>query len=113
MKCDFVSKPGHTGDRCYVNPDNPNHLLPTKLLVSFSIDPREESNGNVPVAALISSENPKKINMVGLAVGESLEKRRLAPQMTIVAMKTVERQKMFSEKSLFRSGVTVSMSCMV
>lgn len=34
--CEFCEKRGHTEDRCFINPDNPNNKIPKKMLQRFA-----------------------------------------------------------------------------
>lgn len=36
LVCEFCQRKGHTVDRCFLNPDNPNHRLPPKMLEAIT-----------------------------------------------------------------------------
>lgn len=46
LHCNFCDKSGHTEDRCYLNPDNPNNKLPPKVCDRFISNASKKESGN-------------------------------------------------------------------
>ena len=66
-QCDFCGKTGHTEDRCYQNPSNPDNKLPPKL--------REMFQDKAAAALAQDKTRPKKTEIAGSLV----EKTTLSP----------------------------------
>ncbi|MBW5416393.1 GAG-pre-integrase domain-containing protein, partial [Pseudomonas sp. MAG002Y] len=66
-QCDFCGRTGHTEDRCYQNPSNPDNKLPPKL--------REMFQDKAAAAVAQDKTRPKKTEIAGSLV----EKTTLSP----------------------------------
>ena len=62
-QCDFCGKPGHTQDRCYQNPANPDNKLPPKL--------REMFQDKAAAAVAQDKSRPKKTEIAGALVDKT------------------------------------------
>ena len=65
--CNFCDKSGHTEDRCWLNPDNPNNKIPAKLQQRFS----SKANAvvtNSSSAKGTGSKKSTKVEIVGATI---------------------------------------------
>ena len=69
--CDFCDRPGHTADRCFVNPDNPDNHLPQSLRDKLSTSSSRVSHANVATSRSKTSRNQEKCEIAGMVVGTS------------------------------------------
>ena len=70
--CDFCDKSGHTQDRCFLNPDNPNNKLPPKVRQLFSAQTKKADAGGA------SGKGSAKSNKMEIA-GAMVEKTTISP----------------------------------
>ena len=68
--CEFCGRSGHTEDRCYMNRDNPNNQIPSKL--------RKVLQNSETTAVMSHSTRPKKPVNVEFA-GASVESTTISP----------------------------------
>ena len=55
--CDFCSRPGHTADKCWINPANPNNRL--KALRNAGSDSKDKSESDEEFPAVRTERNKK------------------------------------------------------
>ena len=78
--CDFCDRPGHTDDRCYLNPENPNNKLPPKVRQIMLSKSKVGKAATVDVEKRGSVTNGKsrKVEIAGY-VAASVEKTTVDP----------------------------------
>lgn len=76
IHCDFCDRDGHTAERCWLNPENPNNKLPQKTKQLFAVQAvKSESDGS---ASGVSNKSSKKKGKVEL-LSATVEKTTLSP----------------------------------
>ena len=76
LHCDFCDKSGHTEDRCYFNPSNPNNRLTQKL--RNMLTQSATGTANVAVCAENNKNCPGKARKIEFA-GTMIEKTTIVP----------------------------------
>jgi gag-polypeptide of LTR copia-type len=62
LMCDYCDKTGHSIEKCFYNPENPNHQLPSKILHRLLVS----TNGKVENSdAAVKSKKNRKVEIVG------------------------------------------------
>ena len=82
--CDFCSRPGHTADKCWINPGNPNNRL--KALRGAGNDSRdnETSDSESPAAKPVKTKKSKKKSAHRAAMARTGSKASRHPDVMMV-----------------------------
>ena len=72
--CSFCERSGHTQDRCFLNPANPDHKIPPKLLEVMNGGEKKSTGGNKG-----GSGKGPKVEIAGAVVENRVEKTTLTP----------------------------------
>lgn len=64
-KCDFCERRGHTEERCFLNPDNPNNKLSSKMKAAMSNKGSKPISGN---SKLSGGNGKPKVELAGSLV---------------------------------------------
>ena len=68
LECDFCNRRGHTKDRCFVNPDNPDNHLPKQLLEKLSAS---SVHANAAMQNKKKAGGSEKFEIAGMSIADN------------------------------------------
>ena len=79
--CDFCEKPGHTEPKCFMNPDNPNNKLPSRMKERMMISASAGGSGGSGSSSKSGRRGggTKKVEFAGAIISSTVEKTTILP----------------------------------